>query len=181
MLLITLQALEAVARLRCSSGLDVDKYMGAFYRRTASDVDLPAIHSDQVQLQFPIIPVHQAVWGHIVKLCTGFAVLWTCYCLHTSGDTRGFGKVHLSQCLCLVQAIAVTLRHDERLKDAQEVYLQFALLYSTTSGQRRIRCVPRTLACHRIAHMGDSYTATSAFHSFTAAKPGLQILPRVLR
>jgi len=39
-----------------------------------------------------------------------------------------------------VQAIAVTLRHDERLKDAQEVYLQFALLYSTTSGQRRIRC-----------------------------------------
>ena len=44
----SLQALEAVARLRCSSGLDVDKYMGAFYRRTATDVDLPAIHADQV-------------------------------------------------------------------------------------------------------------------------------------
>ena len=40
-----------------------------------------------------------------------------------------------------MQAIAVTLRHDERLKDTQEVYLQFALLYSTTGGQRRIRCI----------------------------------------
>jgi len=48
------QAMEAVARLRCSSGLDVDKYMGAFYRRTASDVDLPAIHSDQVRLHCPV-------------------------------------------------------------------------------------------------------------------------------
>ena len=60
-----LQALEAVARLRCSSGLDVDKYMGAFYRRTASDVDLPAIHSDQVQLHM-LSTRHKAV---CVKCC----------------------------------------------------------------------------------------------------------------
>lgn len=31
------------------------------------------------------------------------------------------------------------LTHDERLKDRDEVYLQFALLYTTTDGHRRIR------------------------------------------
>lgn len=33
-----------------------------------------------------------------------------------------------------------TLVHDERLKDGDEAYLQFALLYTTTDGHRRIRC-----------------------------------------
>jgi hypothetical protein len=44
-----LQGLEAVARLRVSSGLEVDGYGGAYYRRTAADVDLPGLNSDQVQ------------------------------------------------------------------------------------------------------------------------------------
>jgi hypothetical protein len=39
----------------------------------------------------------------------------------------------------LLQALVATLTHDERLKDGQEVYLQFALLYTTTDGHRRIR------------------------------------------
>jgi hypothetical protein len=43
------QGLEAVARLRVSSGLEVDAYGGAFHRRTPTDVDLPALSSDQVQ------------------------------------------------------------------------------------------------------------------------------------
>ena len=38
-----------------------------------------------------------------------------------------------------LQALVATLTHDERLKDGQEVYLQFALLYTTTDGHRRIR------------------------------------------
>ena len=44
-----LQGLEAVARLRVSSGLEVDGYGGAYYRRTAADIDLPGLNSDQVQ------------------------------------------------------------------------------------------------------------------------------------
>jgi hypothetical protein len=38
-----------------------------------------------------------------------------------------------------VQALVATLTHDERLKDGDEVYFQFALLYTTTDGHRRIR------------------------------------------
>lgn len=38
-----------MARLRVSSGLEVDGYGGAYYRRTAADIDLPGLNSDQVQ------------------------------------------------------------------------------------------------------------------------------------
>jgi hypothetical protein len=40
---------------------------------------------------------------------------------------------------CCSQALVATLTHDERLKDGEEVYLQSALLYTTTDGHRRIR------------------------------------------
>lgn len=45
--MITLQGMEAVARLRCSKGLTVERYLGSFHRRTATDIDLPAINTDQ--------------------------------------------------------------------------------------------------------------------------------------
>ncbi len=42
-------------------------------------------------------------------------------------------------CPALFQALSATLTYDERLKNGSEVFLQFALLYSTTDGHRRIR------------------------------------------
>lgn len=33
--------------MRCSSGLVVERYLGSFHRRTATDIDLPAINADQ--------------------------------------------------------------------------------------------------------------------------------------
>jgi len=79
------QGLEAVMRLRCSQGLEVDHYLGAFYRQLANvtDVYLPAIDCDK--------------------------------------------------------SILATVRHVEKLSAGAECYLQAALLYTTTDGQRRIR------------------------------------------
>lgn len=68
--------------MRCSSGLVVERYLGSFHRRTATDIDLPAINADQ--------------------------------------------------------SIAVQLRHDDKLD--KEAFLQFVVLYTTTQGERRIRC-----------------------------------------
>lgn len=48
-----------MARLRVSSGLDVDKYGGVFHRRTATDIDLPALNADQVR--FESHPPHAAL------------------------------------------------------------------------------------------------------------------------
>lgn len=80
--MVVVQGLEAVARMRCSSGLVVERYLGSFHRRTATDIDLPAINADQ--------------------------------------------------------SIAVQLRYDDKLD--KEVFFQFVVLYTTTLGERRIRC-----------------------------------------
>ena len=46
------QGMEAVMRVRCSQGLEVDSYLGAFYRQPANptDVYLPAIDCDKAIL-----------------------------------------------------------------------------------------------------------------------------------
>jgi len=77
------QGLEAVMRVRASSGLGVQDYNGFFCKRTMTDIDLPAIDSDKT--------------------------------------------------------IAVTLRYEDKLVDGREAYVQCALLYSTTTMERRIR------------------------------------------
>ncbi len=74
-----------MGRLRCSTGLAVERYAGSFYRRTTTDLDFAALHSEH--------------------------------------------------------AFAVRLRYEEKLTDKQEVFFQFALLYSTCNGERRIRYV----------------------------------------
>ncbi len=78
------QGWEAVGRLRVGAGLEVERYAGSFFRRTDSDMDFPALHSDH--------------------------------------------------------SFAIQLRHDSALSPGRPALLQFALAYSTTSGQRRIRC-----------------------------------------
>ena len=84
------QGMEAVARMRCSSGLAVERYLGSFHRRTVTDIDLPAINADQ--------------------------------------------------------SIAVQLRHDDKLD--KEAFFQFVVLYTSTLGERRIRCsMPTAMHC----------------------------------
>jgi len=91
------QGWEAVGRLRVSAGLEVDRYAGAFFRRTESDMDFPALHADH--------------------------------------------------------SFAIQLRHDSSLSPQRPALLQYALVYSTAAGQRRIRCAAppphgTPTACH---------------------------------
>lgn len=46
---VVLQGLEAILRVRCSSGLDVDGYTGSFYKppNSPTDLYLPAIDCDK--------------------------------------------------------------------------------------------------------------------------------------
>lgn len=77
------QGWEAAGRLRVSTGLEVERYSGSFYRREATDIEFPAISCD-----------------------TTFAV-------------------HLA--------------YTSALPANRPVLVQFALVYSTTAGKRRIR------------------------------------------
>ncbi|PRQ41322.1 putative von Willebrand factor, type A, Zinc finger, Sec23/Sec24-type, sec23/Sec24, trunk [Rosa chinensis] len=85
------QGFEAVMRVRCSQGLQVNEYRGNFCKRIPTDVDLPGIDSDKT--------------------------------------------------------IMVTLKHDDKLQDGSECVFQCALLYTTVSGQRRIRVLTLALPC----------------------------------
>ena len=69
----------------------IERYLGPHYRRTLTDLDLPAVHADT--------------------------------------------------------SIAVQLRHSERLPDNKEAYLQFALLYTNSQRQRRIRHAAPSRCC----------------------------------
>jgi Sec23/Sec24 beta-sandwich domain len=100
------QGWEAVARLRCSQGLCADKFYGPFYRRRATDMDLPAISCDA--------------------------------------------------------SIAIQLRHEEKLPESGEAYLQFALLYTTQAGERRIRCCAFSSRSGKIALSGLARLAPSS-------------------
>ena len=46
--------MEAVGRLRISSGLAVERYSGAMHRRNPVDVEFPALSCDQV-----VVPSHR--------------------------------------------------------------------------------------------------------------------------
>ncbi|XP_076886788.1 protein transport protein SEC24 C-like [Bidens hawaiensis] len=85
------QGFEAVMRVRCSQGLQVQEYSGNFCKRIPTDVDLPAIDCDK--------------------------------------------------------AIMVALKHDDKLQDGTECSFQCALLYTTVTGQRRIRVSTLSLPC----------------------------------
>lgn len=114
------QGLEAVARLRVSNGLSVGDYQGAFFKRTQTDVDLPAVDSDKT--------------------------------------------------------IFVTLKHEDKLVDNGEACLQFAMLYSTTGGQRRIRV--HTLTVSTASTLANAFRAADldVILSYEARKAALRVL-----
>ncbi|CAN7022267.1 unnamed protein product [Brassica rapa subsp. trilocularis] len=85
------QGFEAVMRVRCSQGIQVQEYSGSFCKRIPTDIDLPAIDCDK--------------------------------------------------------AVMVTLKHDDKLQDGAECGFQCALLYTTITGERRIRVINLSLPC----------------------------------
>ncbi|CAL0320612.1 unnamed protein product [Lupinus luteus] len=83
------QGFEAVMRVRCSQGIQVQEYHGNFCKRIPTDVDLPGIDCDKTFM--------------------------------------------------------VTLKHDDKLQDGSECAFQCALLYTTVTGERRIRVITLSL------------------------------------
>jgi protein transport protein SEC24 len=113
------QGFEALGRLRVSAGLAVDAYVGAFHRRTPTDLNFPALSCDH--------------------------------------------------------ALAARLVHDQRLREGSEAYAQYALLYTTTGGERRVRV--HTLALPVTRNLGTVYKGADldAYVSYVARKVSAQL------
>lgn len=87
-----MQGLEAILRVRCSGGLDVEGYIGSFYKppNSPTDLYLPAVDCDKalvaklavVEKLNPNNEVRH--WAaHICTscsfLCNGSSLYWFCY------------------------------------------------------------------------------------------------------
>ncbi|KAF5204290.1 transport protein Sec24-like [Thalictrum thalictroides] len=75
------QGFEAVMRVRCSQGLQVQEYSGSFCKRIPTDVDLPAIDSDKTIM---------VTFKHDDKLVEGTECAFQCAVLYTTiyGERR---------------------------------------------------------------------------------------------
>ncbi|KAG1370090.1 hypothetical protein COCNU_15G004560 [Cocos nucifera] len=112
------QGFEAVMRVRCSQGLQVQEYSGNFCKRIPTDIDLPAVvmHSSNRN---------------------GFSDMAFVLCSK---------KACLTQIDC-DKTIMVTFKHDDKFQEGSECAFQCALLYTTVYGQRRIRIINISLPC----------------------------------
>ncbi|MCO5596334.1 hypothetical protein L7F22_050395 [Adiantum nelumboides] len=71
------QGMEAVMRVRCSQGLQVQEYVGNFHRGTPTDVDLPAVDCDKSVM---------VTFKHDEKLQDGSDCCFQCALLYTTID-----------------------------------------------------------------------------------------------
>ena len=108
-----------MGRLRVSQGLLVEKCLGAYHRRTPTDLHFPALSCDT--------------------------------------------------------SVACKLAHEERLAESGEAYLQFALLYTTVGGERRIRL--HTLALPITQSLGTTFRGADldTYLSYVARKVASQV------
>ncbi|KAL0429643.1 UNVERIFIED_CONTAM: protein transport protein Sec24-like CEF [Sesamum radiatum] len=112
------QGFEAVMRVRCSQGIQVQEYSGNFCRRIPTDVDLPAV-------------------------CLSLSLSLS-LSLHTQKHTQNILTDVSIDC---DKTIMVSLKHDDKLQEGTECAFQCALLYTTVYGQRRIRVSTLSLPC----------------------------------
>ena len=123
-------------RVRCSQGLEVESYLGAFYRQPSNptDVYLPAIDCDKAILA-------NVGEGMMTHLGTGIG------CQEWGTVMRGDCVANVAPDLLMLfpsstlhaPDLLAQIRHVEKLAVGSECYLQAALLYTTVTGQRRIR------------------------------------------
>ena len=123
------QGLEAVARLRVSNGLTVVGYQGAFCKRTPTDVDLPTVDCDKALLVTLACDEKLAVRAR------------------SPARRERMRDADLERTVACAEHECVPLAAAPQ--DGAEVGLQFAMLYTTMAGERRIRVHTMTARVRR--------------------------------
>ncbi|XXG89055.1 hypothetical protein AAC387_Pa12g1151 [Persea americana] len=85
------QGFEAVMRIRCSQGLQVQEYSGNYCKRIPTDVDLPGIDSDKTIM---------VTFKHDDKLQEGFECAFQCALLYTTVYGQRRIRVHTLSLPC---------------------------------------------------------------------------------
>lgn len=156
------QGLEAVMRVRCSQGLQVQDYSGNFHKGTPTDLDLPAIDCDKsVMVSFK----------HDEKLQDGSECCFQCALLYTTIDGQRRIRVMTLSLPCTTVLSNVFRGAD---LDAQFTYfLKQAVQEAPTSPLPQLR-EKMTNSCVNILFTYRKFCAT-------ASSSGQLILPEALK
>lgn len=156
------QGLEAVMRVRCSQGLQVQEYVGNFHRGTPTDVDLPAIDCDKSVM---------VTFKHDEKLQDGSEFGFQCALLYTTIDGQRRIRVTTLSLSCTTVLSNVFRGAD---LDAQFAYfLKHAAQEAPTTPLAQLR-EKMTNSCVNILYTYRKFCAT-------ASSSGQLILPEALK
>lgn len=156
------QGLEAVMRVRCGQGLQVQEYVGNFNRGTPTDVDLPAIDCDKSVM---------VTFKHDEKLQDGSEICFQCALLYTTIDGQRRIRVTTLSLPCSTVLSNVFRGAD---LDAQFAYfLKHAAQEASTTPLGQLR-EKMTTMCVNILYTYRKFCAT-------ASSSGQLILPEALK
>ncbi|KAH7387746.1 hypothetical protein KP509_16G039000 [Ceratopteris richardii] len=156
------QGLEAVMRVRCSQGLQVQEYVGNFHRGTPTDVDLPAIDCDKSIM---------VTFKHDEKLQDNSESCFQCALLYTTMDGQRRIRVTTLSLTCTTVLNNVFRGAD---LDAQFTYfLKRAAQEAPTTPLAQLRD-KMTNSCVNILFTYRKFCAT-------ASSAGQLILPEALK
>eukprot|EP00250_Pteridium_aquilinum_P010450 c19397_g1_i1 orf=566-3775(-) len=156
------QGLEAVMRVRCSQGLQVQDYFGNFHRGTPTDVDLPAIDCDKSVM---------VTFKHDEKLQDGSDCCFQCALLYTTIDGQRRIRVTTLSLSCTTVLSNVFRGAD---LDAQFAYfLKHAAQEAPATPLAQLR-EKMTTSCVNILFTYRKFCAT-------ASSSGQLILPEALK
>ncbi|GMH28103.1 hypothetical protein Nepgr_029946 [Nepenthes gracilis] len=113
---------------------------------------LSAVHQDKLKHEFARDLTRETAWEALLRIRCGKGVRFTSY--HGNFMQRSTDLLALPAVDC-DKAFAMQLCLEETLLTIQTVYFQVALLYTSSSGERRIRV--HTAAAPVVADLGEMY------------------------
>ena len=83
-------------------------------------------------------------------------------------------------CFVIFKAVSVEIKHDDKLTEEDGVYIQVALLFTSVSGQRRLRIL--NLSLQTCTQMADLYRSCEldTIINFTAKSGNLLHFPKFI-
>lgn len=124
-------------RVRTSTGVRPTDFYGHFFMSNTKDMELASIDSDKVK-----------------KISR--RLKFVMFKLKTDNKRTNYDRlINLHFFFFFEQAVAVEIKHDDKLTEEDGVYIQVALLYTSCGGQRRLRIL--NLSLKTCSQMADLY------------------------
>ncbi|XP_047337442.1 protein transport protein Sec24-like At4g32640 [Impatiens glandulifera] len=159
------QGFEAVMRVRCSQGIQVQEYMGSFCKRIPTDVDLPAIDCDKTLM---------VTMKHDDKLQDGSECAFQCALLYTT--VYGQRRIRVSTLSLSCSSVLSNLFRGADLDTQFTCFLKQAAIEIPTTPLIQVREKVMNL-CINILHSYRKHCSTTSSTAQLILPEALKLLP----